>query len=277
MNMMIHEAKKIKIESAALSDPGTRRNQNQDMVFHQIGRVNGDKTVGLFLVCDGMGGQRGGEIASRIAVDTIAAELAGLFTEAHLFLNGDDTHPSFFMLDQKMWAAVEEANAQIYQYAQNHADETPRLGTTVTAVLIYDNLAYIAHAGDGRVYIGRQEHLIQLTQDHSLVATLAQNGYIDESEIASHPQSHIILRALGIRESIELDTLDWELEPGDKVLICSDGLWKAFPDSSELGQLLQANATAASLCHQLVSEAKERDGSDNISAVVVRVSEADQF
>jgi protein phosphatase len=136
MNMMIHEAKKIKIESAALSDPGTRRNQNQDMVFHQIGRVNGDKTVGLFLVCDGMGGQRGGEIASRIAVDTIAAELAGLFTEAHLFLNGDDTHPSFFMLDQKMWAAVEEANAQIYQYAQNHADETPRLGTTVTAVLI---------------------------------------------------------------------------------------------------------------------------------------------
>ncbi|MBI1878360.1 MAG: serine/threonine-protein phosphatase [Chloroflexi bacterium] len=277
MYTMIREAQKIKIESAGLSDPGKSRKLNQDTIFHQIGQINGGKPAGLFIVCDGIGGQRGGEIASRIAVDTITAELPHFFAEAPTSSKNGDTHPSFFTLNQKMRAAIEEANAQICQYADDHPDETPYLGTTVTAVLIYGNLVHIINAGDGRVYICRQGQLTQVTQDHSLAAKLAQKGFIDETEIATHPQNHIILRALGVKEHIELDAFDRELEPGDKILICSDGLWKAFPDSSELGQLLQINTTAAALCHQLVSEAKRRDGSDNISAIVVTVSEVGEY
>lgn len=272
MNTMVREITAQKIESAALSDPGTKRHTNQDTIFHQISRTNRGKTIGLFLVCDGMGGQRGGEIASRIAVDTITAELDNFFSGASISAGNGDTRPSFYTLKQKLCLAVEEANAQICRYAEDHQNETPHLGTTVTAALIYGDMAHIINAGDGRVYVSRPGQLIQVTKDHSLAATLAQEGFIEEEAIASHPQNHIILRALGVKETIELDEFDWELEPGDTLLLCSDGLWKAFPNRSELAELLQQETTATTLCHRLVAEARERDGSDNISAVVVTVN-----
>jgi protein phosphatase len=102
---------------------------------------------------------------------------------------------------------------------------------------------------------------------------LAKEGLIDETEVIHHPQNHIIFRALGINEVIEADTFNWTLQESDKLLLCSDGLWKAFENSSELGQRLAENTTAADLCQLLVNEANRRDGSDNISAIVVTISE----
>jgi protein phosphatase len=257
------------LESAAFTDPGTRRTVNQDTVFHQIARTPSDDNVGLFLVCDGMGGHQGGEIASRIAVDTITAELADLFASATA-----SNSPSFSILRQKITTAVGKANTQIRQYAQQHADETPSLGTTLTLMVIYGPTAYIINAGDGRVYGWREGKLTQITRDHSLAAVLAEGGVIDQSKVARHPQSHVILRALGIEDQLKVDMYHWEIRAGDKLLLCSDGLWKAFEDPNELEQRLTKDITAADLCQQLVLEAKKRDGSDNISAIVVAIQPA---
>jgi protein phosphatase len=263
--MTLRIEKSLQIDSAAFSDRGKKRKLNQDAIFHQTGRTSTNKNVGLFLVCDGMGGHRGGEIASRIAVDTITSELAGIFASA-------DTSRSAFR--QKIRTAVSKANSEIRQYAQTHADQAPDLGTTVTLVAIYDNVAYIINAGDGRVYGWREGQLAQVTEDHSLAAALAKQGFIDETEVVHHPQNHIIFRALGADEAIEMDAFKWSLQEGDKLLVCSDGLWKAFENAGELGQRLAEESTAAELCQQLVHEANQRDGSDNISAIVVTISEA---
>jgi serine/threonine protein phosphatase PrpC len=272
--LVLENTKTVTIESAALSDPGIKRELNQDAIFHQSSQLPTTKPVGLFIVCDGMGGHRGGEIASRIAVDTITAELADLFVEPQPMLADEETRPSLFKPAQKIRAAVYEANDQIRRYAQNHADETPDLGTTVTVVVIYDNLAYILNAGDGRVYIYRDGQLTRITEDHSLAAALVREGIIEEAEVATHPKSNVILRALGVEEAVEVDTFEWPLQSGDKLLLCCDGLWKAFPNEADLGQWVASDLTAAALCQQLVSEAKQRDGSDNISVVVVKISEA---
>jgi serine/threonine protein phosphatase PrpC len=272
--MVLSVEKSLQIDSAAFSDRGKKRKLNEDTIFLQTGRTPTNKNVGLFLVCDGIGGHHGGEIASRIAVDTITTELADLFASADASSNNNDPSASLSLLRQKIHAAVTKANSEIRQYAQNQANQASDLGTTVTLVAIYDNIAYILNAGDGRVYGWRAGRLSQITQDHSLAAALAKEGLIDETEVVHHPQNHIIFRALGIDEVIEVDAFNWTLQEGDKLLLCSDGLWKAFENSSELGQRLAENLMATDLCRQLVNEANRRDGSDNISAIVVTISEA---
>ncbi len=266
--------KSLQIDSAAFSDRGKKRKLNQDTIFHQTGRTPTNRNVGLFLVCDGMGGHQGGEIASRIAIDTMTAQLADLFASTGTSSNNDDTPASRSTLRHRIHAAVSKANAEIRQYAQAHSDQTPDLGTTLTLVVIYGDSAYIINAGDGRVYAWRAGQLIQITQDHSLAAALAKEGLIEETEVSRHPQNHIILRALGIEDIIEVDAFNWALQEGDKLLLCSDGLWKAFEDTNDLEQRLAEDTTAADLCQKLVNEANERDGSDNISAIIVIVNEA---
>jgi protein phosphatase len=274
MGVALHETKKsLQLDSAAFSDPGKTRVLNQDTIFHQTAQTNIHQNVGLFLVCDGMGGYRGGEIASRIAVDTITGGLADLFASTS-YLNCGKTCSSFLALCQKIQAVVNKANAEIRQYALNHFEDTPDLGTTLTLAVVYGDLAHIVNAGDGRVYAWRNGRLTQLTQDHSVAALLLQQGQIDESELVHHPKNHILLRALGAEDSIEVDEFDWELQAGDKLLLCSDGLWKAFESAAELEQRFAEHLTTAHLCHRLVNEAKQRDGSDNISAIIVSAREA---
>lgn len=268
-SMIAEHEKTLEIESAALTDPGSERDLNQDVVFHLTSHTSQGEAVGLFLVCDGIGGHRGGEIASRIAVDTISGDLAKLFSSQTM-----PSSASYPTLAQQMEAAIRHANDEIGQYAQKHADKTPDLGTTVTVAVIYNHTAHIAHAGDCRVYLYRQGSVSQITQDHSVAAQLAKEGIIDEIEIAQHPSSNVILRALGTEPDIEVDVFDYPLEPGDKLLLCSDGLWKSLSDPAELAHWLSKPIAAADLCRQLVAEAKTRDGSDNISAIVASLDEA---
>jgi protein phosphatase len=138
-------------------------------------------------------------------------------------------------------------------------------------------LALIANVGDSRAYAWRNHELTQLTQDHSLAAKLAEAGMIEEEEVADHPRSNVVLRALGIEDEVEVDFFEWRPQPGDKLLLCSDGLWNAFPDADELGQWLSSDAAPADLCQHLVNEANRRDGSDNISAIVIGVNEANLY
>jgi len=271
---IVFENKKIlQLDSAAFTDPGRKRDLNQDVIFHQTSQTEQGEVMGLFLVCDGMGGHRAGEIASRIAVDTITADLAELFLSSRKFSPQERTHPSSLTLSQKIEAAIHKANQEIQRFSQNHPDEAPDLGTTVTLALIHGEAAHIANVGDGRAYIWRNGKTMQITRDHSLAAQLASKGLIDESEIASHPRSNIILRALGVGDELEVDVFDWVLQPGDKLLLCSDGLWKSMGNPVELAHWLGLQTTAADLCQQLVAQAKARDGSDNISAIVVDIKQ----
>lgn len=265
----------LQIDSAAFTDPGRKRALNQDVIFHQTGQTNKGDIIGLFLVCDGMGGHRAGEIASRIAVDTITADLAELFACSKTVSTQERTRPSYLTLSQRVEAAIHKANQEIRRYSQNHPEEAPDLGTTATVALVYGDLAHIANVGDGRTYTWREGQLMQITRDHSLAAQLAQKGLIDESEIANHPRSNVILRALGVADETEVDVFEWFLQPGDKLLLCSDGLWKSMGEPVELAHWLGQQTTAADLCQQLVAQAKARDGSDNISAIVVNLKEAE--
>lgn len=261
--------KTLEIESAAFTDPGGERDLNQDVVFHQTSYTRQGEAVGLFLVCDGIGGYRGGEIASRIAVDTITGDLAELFSSQNGPLQSLTP-----VLARRVEAAIRHANDEIGQYAQKHADKTPDLGTTVTLVVIFGQTAYFAHVGDCRVYLWRKGSISQITQDHSVAAQLAREGIIEEIEIAQHPSSNVILRALGREIDLKVDVFDYKLEPGDKLLLCSDGLWKSMSDLAELARWLGKPIAVADLCRQLVEEAKIRDGSDNISAIVASLNEA---
>jgi serine/threonine protein phosphatase PrpC len=137
--------------------------------------------------------------------------------------------------------------------------------------LIYGNRAHIANVGDSRTYVWRRGQLTQITRDHSLAALLAERGQIDKTAIADHPRSNVLYQALGIHEKVDVDLFEWDLQPGDKLLLCSDGLWRAFPDTAELARWLDSTAAPDDLCQRLVAEANRRDGSDNISAVVVLV------
>ena len=265
----------LQLDSAAFTDRGRKRELNQDSIFHQTSHTENGENIGLFLVCDGMGGHQAGEVASHIAMEVITRELSPLFSLSGGFSHEDKTQPSYLRLSQNVETAVIKANDEIRQYAKNHPDEASKMGTTVTLVLIRGRLAHVINVGDGRVYAWREGELTQITRDHSLAAKMAEIGEIDEAEIAHHPRSNIIYRSLGMDTEIEVDVFDWELEAGDKLLLCSDGLWKAFGTSKELAQWLGTQTTPADLCQQLVTQAKHRDGSDNISAIVVAIGEGE--
>lgn len=269
----MREAQKtLQIDSAALTDRGRRREINEDYVFHQSAQTPQREVVGLFMVCDGLGGHQAGEIASRTAVETITTELKGLFS-AFGSANHQATRPSNHILNERIEKAILKANTEIRAYATKHPEKAANLGTTVTLALVQGEFVHLANIGDGRAYAWRAGSLTRLTQDHSLAAELARQGVIEESQIAGHARSNVLTRAVGIKDEVEVDLFDWVLQPGDKLLLCSDGLWKAFSDNDELARLLASAQTSAQLCQELVAQAKERDGSDNISAVVITVNE----
>jgi PPM family protein phosphatase len=264
----------LQIDSAALTDRGQQREINEDHIFHQSAQTPEGENVGLFIVCDGLGGHQAGEVASQIAVEIINTEFSDLFF-GHGSSDNYTTRPSSRTLNERIGRAIQKANAEIRAYANNHPQKAANLGTTVTLALLQGELVYIANIGDGRAYAWRAGDLIRITQDHSLAAELARQGLIDDTQIAGHARSNVLTRAVGVKDTVEVDVFDWVLQPGDKLLLCSDGLWKAFPDDQLLAPLLASTRTSAELCQQLVTQAKERDGSDNISAVVITVNETE--
>jgi serine/threonine protein phosphatase PrpC len=267
--ILTNDNRTLQLEAAALTDRGQKRPLNEDAVFHQTGRTHAGQSIGLYMVCDGLGERKTGEVASRLAVETVAAELADLFSPAGTPPDNDHPRPTKATLTQQIKAAVTKANMTIRHYAKRHRQAAGKLGTTITMALIYANRVHIANVGDSRAYVWRAGWLTQLSQDHSLAGALARWGEIDERQLRSHPQRKVLLQALGLRDQVKVELFDWTLEPGDKLLLCSDGLWNAFADTDALASWLSLEETPSDLCWRLVLEAKQRDGSDNISAVVV--------
>src|SRR5690606_22056075 len=253
----------MNVAAYALTDVGRRRTENEDGFLV-------DEEVGLFAVCDGMGGHAAGEIASSLALEILRKEVRSN-TRILRALAADATGAHRAAAVELMERAVQRACREIYRLAQS--DPSKRgMGTTCAALLIAGGKGVIAHVGDSRIYLLRHGQLHRLTEGLTLVKTQLKRGVITPDEAENSPFRNVITRAVGIQESVQVDTLLTDILPGDLFLLCSDGLHGYFRDAEV--QKLLATVSPEALPRTLVDLANERGGRDNITVVVVRAGGA---
>jgi serine/threonine protein phosphatase PrpC len=228
--------------STGLSDAGRKRRRNEDAwVCHPP----------LFAVADGMGGARGGEIASRVAATALGEPVDG---------SGES----------RVIALIQEANRQVYERAREDSDAAG-MGTTITVALFEDGIVSIGHVGDSRAYLIRDRKVDQLTEDHSLVAELVRTGRLSPEEAETHPQRSVITRALGTDPDVDVDVFSLEAKPGDLFLICSDGLTSMVDDATILDVVERQREDLDEIAKELVAAANRSGGEDNITVVFFEV------
>lgn len=245
---------------------GKQREVNQDSVFMFSSTLASNTSqipFGLFIVADGMGGHQHGEVASETAVRIMADYiLRSLYIP---LINPRNVTPTN-SLQEIMKTGVLEAHQAIL-------DKTPDGGTTLTTCLILGRQMTIAHVGDSRAYhIDRDGNITLLTHDHSLVRRLEEMGQITAEEAQSHPQRHVLYRALGQGEPFEPEITSHRLPTSGYILICSDGLWGVVPEN-QIAAVLATDVSMQMMCQQLVNMANDAGGPDNISVILVRVSD----
>ena len=215
----------------------------------------------LLLVADGMGGQGHGRTASRLASGSLVEYVF------HSLSTQQRTQESLLIL---LNAGVQRANRAVYE--RNQQQQTV-MGTTMTAVLVIETTAYVAHVGDSRLYRYREPTgLTQITRDHSVVAALVEAGIIEPDEIYTHPQRNQIYRSLGQKTTIEVDTATLPLATGDILLVCSDGLWEMVREQQIAAILTTPMPTPIDTVQTLIQAALAGGGADNVSAIVAQVS-----
>lgn len=273
----------ITLHAAGSKDVGKVRDLNEDEFFIKVVQSSDEPPVGLFIVADGMGGTAGGELASEWAVKTVRNELQDLFTPANLMqtrklsaaeIAALDGQPTTQVVDFTMQArverAVQRANEVVLNYARNRPDKAADTGTTLTMAVVKESIAYIANVGDSRTYLWSRSQLRPITEDHSLVGRLVRIGQIQPDEVYAHPQRNLIYRSLGGKPAVEVDQFMQPLQPGDRLLLCSDGLWEMVRDP-DIAAILRDAPSPAAACSRLIEAANAGGGEDNISVVVVWV------
>ncbi len=251
----------LKIAARGVTDVGRRRDHNEDAFLV-------DEELALFLVADGMGGHAGGGTASRLAVETIrGAVREARDADPALFGGGAGLEES--RIPDLLREAVERACAVIYDTAQGDPD-LAGMGTTVTAVIVDGAAAYVAHVGDSRCYLCRRGRIYQVSEDHSLVNEQLKAGAISLDEARHSRFRNIITRSVGFEHDVQVDLMGLEVEAGDALVVCCDGLSNLVEDE-EILQVVQT-APLAEAPERLVALANDRGGDDNITAVVVHVS-----
>lgn len=249
--------------------PGRQRSRNEDAVAiftFTIEQKGWSAPLSFYLVADGMGGHDAGDLASRTVSHVVADRLIqsqiipALQRTAYLGA-GAETPAS--VLEE----AIQEANEALLQHARSTGSD---LGSTVTAALVIGDRAVIANVGDSRTYLLRDGRLEQITQDHSLVARLADAGVIRKEQIRTHPRRNEIYRSLGHHARAEVDIFSLFLRPGDRLILCSDGLWEMVPDK-KIGEIVRRARSPQQACDELVAAANRAGGEDNIAVVVVEM------
>lgn len=242
------------------TDVGRKRASNEDA-------FGLDEELGLYVVADGMGGHAAGEIASREAVDAVLQNVRRDASLVHAVRSGMRDEPTLRKVQRTLEAAVQAATYLIFGIAENQPDQKG-MGTTVSALLLANDLGITAQVGDSRVYQVRLGETKRLTEDHTLVAWQIKQGIISEEEAERSPHKNVITRAVGSREYVQVDTTVFDVKRGDHYLICSDGLHGYLIDD-EIAEHLMKGADAA--VHDLIALANQRGGRDNITAIVVSV------
>jgi protein phosphatase len=261
----------VVVDSYGLSDVGLIRTNNEDSFLiatptsdfasHNPAELNGiiPENGTMFIVADGMGGAQAGEVASRIAVDTVGRN----------FINALGKHA---VLDQQalttaLTETIQEANQLIFLEGQKNSGFNG-MGTTLTAATVFGSTILFAQLGDSRAYLARKGVISQMTKDQSLVAQMVASGSLTPEEAKTHPQRNVILQALGIQSQVDVAITRAELRRGDQIVLCSDGL-SGKVDAEEIKEFLEKFEPKAA-CQGLVRMARERGGEDNITVIVAR-------
>lgn len=247
------------------SDVGQLRDHNEDtLLAFQATHLGDDASdpFGFFVVTDGMGGHNAGEVASSLAARLVTRDV---LRKVYLpFLLNEASGGGMAPLTEILRDAVQNANDQVHE-------QVPGGGTTLTCALILGKRAYIAHVGDSRAYLLTKNDMQQVTQDHSYVGRLMELGELSPEEAAVHPQRHVLYRAIGQGDNLDIDTYHQPLPPGSRLLLCSDGLSGSVPEE-EIGRIIASAATPQEACERLLEAANGAGGPDNITAVLIETS-----
>jgi len=244
------------LDVSFVTDIGKKREHNEDSCL--MCAPDSDELVAnrglVFAVADGMGGASAGELASHLALETMLEQFY---------------KPEQGTIPARMIQSIEDANLHIFQHAEEHP-EYYGMGTTLSALVIHGDNAYIGQVGDSRIYLQRSnEPLKQLTEDHSLVAEQVRNGIISEEEAQQHTLRNLITRAVGIKPVVEVDLFSLKIKKGDRLLICSDGLCGQI-DNDEIEQKMVHDPPLEN-AQALLQAALDSGGADNITIAVVQV------
>ena len=245
--------------------PGKQRTHNEDAFFTLTTMFSFNETeipFGLYIVADGMGGHKNGEIASELAIRTIVGIV---LTEIYTPMMSLNPQPSEMSYREVFQSGIEKANAEILKNSYGG-------GTTVTAILIVGEQMTIAHVGDSRVYsTDKNGNLKALTRDHSLVKRLQELGQITPEEAAVHPQRNVLYRALGQGEPFEPEIISTSRPDNESLLVCSDGLWSILTQEV-ISDIIKTGTSPQHICDKLIDAANDAGGPDNISTIFVEIS-----
>jgi serine/threonine protein phosphatase PrpC len=252
------------IEAHGQTDVGRRRKLNEDQFLV-------DLPTNLFVVCDGMGGHNAGEVASQLAVETLQTFVEKSHAETEITwpygydarLSGDAN---------RLKTALMLANRRVYKAADNREDYTG-MGTTAVATILSGNVLTVGSAGDSRCYLLRDGSLQQITRDDSWVSVAAAQGILNAQEIEQHPLKNVITKAIGAKESIDIEVSEQRLQNGDVVMLCSDGLHGMVHDDHMLGILHPFPGSLEEAASQLIAAANDAGGRDNVTVVLIRYTE----
>jgi serine/threonine protein phosphatase PrpC len=244
----------------AATDTGRVRQLNEDAYASRA-------ALGLFVVCDGMGGAASGEVASRLAVECLIDHLNGAGQEAADA--GSARAAGYRPRTIRLGEAVREANQRVYDRAQQNASDAG-MGTTLVSAWIAEDIASLAHVGDSRAYLWRNDALEPLTQDHSLVDAQVRAGLITREEGLHSTQQNVLLRALGLEPEVEVDLDEVPLRAGDYLMLCSDGLTRMVAEPELAGAIARLRDPQR-ICDNLIETANRNGGVDNTTVVVVEV------
>ena len=254
----------MRIFSAGLTDIGRKRDNNEDTFYS-------DDHVGLYIVADGMGGHRAGEVASNTVVSSIKDYMEAFHTSP---VAQEASESNMSPAATAVCHSVELANRVVYQLSQDQGSYKG-MGSTAAVAYMYDNTFVTANVGDSRIYLIRKDGIEQLTQDHTLLAEQMRKNPDWDPNTASIPMKHILIRAVGIHETVETDVYEIQPLPGDLFLMCSDGLTDVHSDE-EIHQIVLGGGSLDEICSRLVDSANERGGPDNITVVVMLVQKQER-